>query len=155
MPIGDYCRSEPVTAGADESIQEGAKRMDVSGVGCLVVVDDAQRPLGIVTDRDIALQVLRRGLDPAAESLEGVMSEPVVTVTDQAPIGVAARFMRDHGVRRLPVVAAETGALVGLVTSDDLVQLVSSELAACADVARQQYPADLRGERALSPGGQA
>lgn len=155
MPIVDYCRSEPVTAGADESIQEAAKRMDVSGVGCLVVVDGAARPIGIVTDRDLALQVLRRGLDPAAETLECVMSEPVVTITDHAPLGVAARFMRQHGVRRIPVVQGDTGAMVGIVSSDDLVQLVSSELSACADIARQQFPADLRGERALSPGGEA
>lgn len=152
MPIGDYCRRDPVTAGAHESIQEAAKRMDATGVGCLVVVDDARFPIGIVTDRDLALRVLRHGLDASVETVAKVMEEPVVTVSSDAPIAVASRFMRKHGLRRIPVVEAGVGSLMGIVSSDDLVQLVASELSACADVARQQFPADLRGGSALSPG---
>lgn len=151
MPIRDYCRGDPVTATAEESIREAAKRMDACGVGCLVVVDGANRPIGMVTDRDLALRVLRRGIDPGSTPLEAIMHAPVVTVSESAPVAVAVRFMRQNGLRRVPVVDGQTGVMSGIISSDDLLQLVASELTACADVARQQFPA----EQAPSPGGEA
>jgi CBS domain-containing protein len=152
MPIGDYCRSEPTTARPDESVQDAAKRMDAAGVGCVVVVDELSKPVGLLTDRDVALHVLRHRVDPARATVAELMREPVVTLSERAPIAVAARFMRQHGLRRIPVVDNETGVLTGIVAADDLLQLVSAELAVAVDVARQQFPADLRGERALAPG---
>lgn len=150
MSIADYCRPDPVTAVPADTLQEAAKRMDAAGVGCLVVVDDARRPLGVITDRDLALQVLRHRLDPSTETLEKVMHHPVITVTTRAPVIVVSRFMREHALRRIPVVDPDTGALVGIVSSDDLLQLVAGELSACAEVARQQFPLDVRGQSASS-----
>lgn len=99
--------------------------------------------------------MLRRGVDAAGTAIRELMEAPAVTISAGAPLAVAARFMREHGLRRLPVVETESGAIVGIVASDDLLQLVASELDACAAVARAQFPADLRGERALPAEGGA
>jgi CBS domain-containing protein len=152
MPIRDYCRRDPVTVDPGDSIQDVARRMESAGVGCIVVVDEARRPLGVVTDRDLALRVLRRGTDPGTAVREVLEGSPI-TVSDAAPVTVAARFMRDRGLRRIPVVDSDSGAIAGIMASDDLLQLVASELDACAAVVREQFPADLRGERALPPRG--
>jgi CBS domain-containing protein len=152
MPIGDYCRREPVTATPGESIQDVARRLDAEGVGCAIVVDAERRPVGVATDRDIALRVLRRGLDPATTEIQAVMHEPAVTMTRNAPLAVAGRFMRQNGLRRIPVVESDSGALFGVIASDDLLQLAAAELSACAAVARQQFPAE-PADHALPPEG--
>jgi CBS domain-containing protein len=154
MPISEYCRTDPVTGAPGDSVQEAAKRMDAAGVGCLVVVDEARRPLGMLTDRDIALRVLRSRLDPTRATVGDLMNAPAVTVSDRAPVAVAARFMRANGLRRIPVIDHRDGTLLGIVASDDLLQLIASELASCAEVARRQFPADLAGDHALGRGGQ-
>jgi CBS domain-containing protein len=123
--------------------------MDTLGVGCLVVVEKGGQPVGMVTDRDLALYVLRTRCDADAVQVADVMSEPPVTVTEAAPVAVAARFMRRHGVRRVPVVD-DVGRLVGILAWDDLLQLISSELKAAAEAVHAQFPADLAGEHALS-----
>jgi CBS domain-containing protein len=151
MPVSDYCRSDPATATPDESVQEAAKRMEAANAGCLVVVDAERRPVGLLTDRDVALGVLRGRLDPTTARVSELMHEPVVTVTEHAPLQVAARFMRQNALRRVPVVDNASGELRGIVAADDLVQLIASELGLVADVARHQSPANLRGDRALAP----
>lgn len=140
MPIRDYCRREPSTARPDESIRDAAKRMDAVGVGCLVIVDGEGRPAGIVTDRDVALRVLRKRLDADATPVREIMNKPVVTVTADAPVAVALRLMRTHALRRLPVVESRGGRLIGIVTCDDMLDLISTELAAAADAVRGQMP---------------
>jgi CBS domain-containing protein len=148
MSILDYCRRNPCTGRADESIREATRRMQERGVGSLIVVDDAQRPIGMVTDRDVALRVIRRRLDPDAARLADVMQTEVSAVNADATVERAVRRLRTEGVRRIPVVDAD-GRLVGLFTADDAIQLVSSELAAVAEAVRAQFPADLAPERAL------
>ncbi len=152
MPVAEYCRTEIATATPNESVRDAAVRMGSLGVGCLVVVDDAHRPVGMVTDRDLALGAIRRRIDADATPLSAVMHVPVITVTSGAPIWIAIRFMRKNALRRIPVVDEETGKLAGLVTCDDMLQLISSELSAVATVVRHQFPADLRGDHALAPG---
>jgi CBS domain-containing protein len=149
VSVDEYCRRDPRCAAASESVRAAAQRMDAEGVGCLVVVDERRRPRGVLTDRDVALAVLGRGVDPDAARVGDLLEGDVVTVTARAPLAVAIRMLRLHALRRLPVVDARSGELVGLFTADDVMQLVAAELGAVAAVARQQFPADLRGERAL------
>lgn len=148
MAILEYCRRDPCTALADESVREAARRMEERGVGSLVVVDDARRPIGMVTDRDITLRVLLRRLDPDATRLAEVMQTEVSAVPADTPVERAVRRMRTDGVRRIPVVDAD-GRLVGLYAADDAIQLVASELASVAEAVRAQFPADLAPEHAL------
>jgi CBS domain-containing protein len=152
MPIGDYCRRDPETAGPDETLRGAAQRMDASSVGSLVVLGEGRRPLGVVTDRDVALAVLRKGLDPETTPVSALIGGDVASVTERASVTVVIRIMRKHGLRRLPVVDVESGELRGIVALDDLLQLLASELSATAEAVRKQFPADLSGAHGLSSG---
>jgi CBS domain-containing protein len=148
MSILDYCRRNPCTARPDESIREAARRMDTRGVGCLVVVDGENKPVGMLTDRDIAMRVLRRRRDPDATTVEEAMERDLSSVTVDAPVERAVRRMHTEGYRRIPVVDRE-GRLVGIFATDDAIQLLASELAGLAEAVRSQFPADLSAGHAL------
>jgi CBS domain-containing protein len=148
MPVGDFCRREPCTATADESIREAAKRMDARGVGCLVVVDAEGKPVGMLTDRDLVMRGLRRRRDPDSTTVGELMHDDVTRVREAAPLEVAIRRMRSDAVRRIPVVD-DAGRLVGILAADDVLQLAASELAGVAEAIRTQFPADREGGHAL------
>jgi CBS domain-containing protein len=100
--------------------------MDEENVGCLVLVIDGQ-PQGVITDRDLVLEVFCNGLDPSAVTIGELPRGLVVTVRDDASLADSARLMARHAVRRLPVVD-QRNRLVGLISSDDIVRLVVGEL---------------------------
>ncbi|MDJ0867109.1 MAG: CBS domain-containing protein [Myxococcota bacterium] len=138
MSIGSYCRRDVRTVAVDETLRAAARRMDQEGVGCLVAVE-GDLPRGVLTDRDVALSVIRGDLDPD-EALVGEVIEPdPVTVHASSPLRIAARVMRRRGIRRLPVVD-DHERLVGVIASDDLLALVSDELATLASAIRGQLP---------------
>jgi CBS domain-containing protein len=153
MSVRDYCRRDACTATPDESIREAAKRMDARGVGCLVVVDAQQRPIGMLTDRDIVMRVLRRRGDPDRVQVGAVMQREPSFVREDTPLDAAVRVMRRDTVRRLPVVD-ESGRLVGILGVDDALQLLASELAGVAQAVRAQFPADTDPRRALPAHGE-
>lgn len=131
MSIGEICSREVVFIRRTESVLEAAKLMRHHHVGSLVVAadrpDGRRVPVGVITDRDIAVGVVALALDPAATQVEGAMRGDPATVREDESIGRAIKVMRAHGVRRLPVVDA-TGALVGVLAVDDLLQLLGEEL---------------------------
>ena len=96
-------------------------------VGSLVVVNDDQTPLGMITDRDIAIEVVARNLDPMKLTVRDVMTTPVVTAGPSESMVVALARMREFGVRRLPIVDEE-GKLVGVISNSNLVEELSSLL---------------------------
>jgi CBS domain-containing protein len=153
MAVQDHCRRNPCTAAPEESIREVAKRMDANGVGCLVVVDAEQRPIGMLTDRDIVMRVLRRHGDPDRTRVGAVMQREPSVVREATPFETALRVMRRDAVRRLPVVD-ESGRLAGILAVDDALQLVASELAGLAQAVRAQFPADLDPRHALPARGE-
>jgi CBS domain-containing protein len=148
MSVRNFCRTNPCTATRGETVREAAKRMDAQGVGSLVVVDDARRPIGMLTDRDVVVRVIRQHLSPDTTTVGEVMQRELSKLREGAPLVSALRRMRSDGVRRLPVVDAE-GSLVGIIAADDVLQLVASELSDVAGVVRVQFPADLTGGHAL------
>jgi CBS domain-containing protein len=137
MSVAELCQRETVVARPEESAREVAVRLDQTGVGCAVVVDLAEHPVGIVTDRDLVMKVLRRGLDPETTAVEDVMTDEIVTVREHAPLKRALGWMRRDGVRRIPVVDDE-GKLAGLLAWDDALQVIADDVAAAAAVARTQ-----------------
>jgi CBS domain-containing protein len=154
MPIVDYCRRNPCTATVGESVREATRRMDARGVGCVVVIDAENRPIGMLTDRDVVMKVLRRRRDPDATTVGEVMQgEELSSVPSDAGVERAVRRMHVDGVRRIPVVDAD-GRLIGIFASDDAVQLLSSELAGLAEAMRAQFPADLEAGHALAAKGE-
>lgn len=149
MTVGSICRRPARTIGPEWTVRDAARQMGQHGVGSLVVVRD-ERPIGIVTDRDVAIRVLTGELDAATTPVADIATTPVLSLREELPVAQAADRMGTHGLRRVPVVDAR-GWVVGVVAADDLVRLISEELVALADVASEQTPADVRTE-ARSPG---
>jgi CBS domain-containing protein len=132
----DRFRTEVVTASPDESVARAARVMRDRRVGCLIVQDGPQR--GIITDRDLVLRVLARGIASTAKIARFVTYDPV-SVSTHENVETAAERMRIHGVRRLPLID-ERGEVVGIVTADDLLVLLGSEISGvCAAI---EDPAD-------------
>lgn len=151
MFTGDYCRENPVTAAPSDSLRDVAKRMDAASVGCVVVVDQDAQPVGIVTDRDLVIGVLRGRWNADTVMVGEIMEGSPITVSEGVTVGVAMVFMRRHGLRRLPVVDEE-GRLTGILSADDLIQLLARDLSDVAETVRFQFPTDLAGQEAIGTG---
>lgn len=137
MAIGEICSREVVFVAMNESVADAARLMREHHVGSLVVASgDAKRrvPVGIVTDRDVAVGVVALGLDPEATTVEAAMQPGLLSVREDEGVGRAVALMKQDGVRRLPVVDA-SGALVGIVTADDLLDLFAGEISGLAALA--------------------
>ncbi len=141
MPVGELCIRQTVVASRGMSVREAAKLMRQYHVGDLVVTDKANGkriPVGIVTDRDIVVEVLALGLDAASLAVEDIMTRDLVTVREQEGVFQTIGKMRTNGIRRVPVVDAE-GALAGIVAVDDMVELLADELGELAKlISREQ-----------------
>jgi CBS domain-containing protein len=134
MAIGELCTREVVFVGRSESIEDAARLMREHHVGSVVVIDtsDGRRvPVGVITDRDVAVGVVAIGLDPRQTLVEAAMRAELAWVQETEGVGRAIALMQAHGVRRLPVVDA-SGGLVGLIAADDLIELFAEEMAGLA-----------------------
>lgn len=130
MTVGRVCNRNVVFAYRDTPLPEAAKLMRENHIGSLVIVDEADRgrfPVGMLTDRDIAVAVVAPALDPRTLTVGEVMSGELVTASEQDDILDTLQRMRRRGVRRVPVLAAN-GTLAGIVTLDDLLELVAEQL---------------------------
>ena len=106
-----------------------AQLMRKHHIGALVVVDahEKTRPIGIVTDRDLVLELMAEGLDPAIFTAGDIMSVDLVTATPEMDALEAVQLMKTHRLRRL-VINDHEGRLVGIVTMEDVLVLLASEL---------------------------
>jgi CBS domain-containing protein len=130
MGVGEICSREVVFARRSESVAQAARLMRQHHVGSVVVADERNGrfyPAGIITDRDIALGVVALGQDPEKRSIEAAMPAELVCVRETDGLGRAVALMRAQGVRRLPVIDA-AGALVGILSADDALEILSEEL---------------------------
>jgi CBS domain-containing protein len=114
----------PVTVPVDATIHQAAVAMDQHSVGALVVVE-GDRPVGVVTDRDLVVRALARRLPPEAR-VDGVMSFDVVCVGADDEMHVVAAILSTHPFRRVPVV--EDHRVVGMITLDDLIVRLAGDL---------------------------
>jgi CBS domain-containing protein len=138
MPIEDLARSDVVTADTDTPVAALATTMEDQEVGSIVITD-GDTPVGIVTDRDLTVRVLGAGIDPAGQTAADVMTEELCLIDRGAGFYEAADLMSEHGIRRLPVQDGES--LVGIITADDLTELLADEQQKLAEVIRGQRPA--------------
>jgi CBS domain-containing protein len=115
--VRELMTKDPVTLPPSATLQDAARAMKDQDIGDVIVFED-DRIGGIVTDRDIVIRAVAEGRDPSQATLQGVVSGDVVTVTPDDSVATAIRLMRDHAVRRLPVV--EEGRPVGVVSIGDL-----------------------------------
>jgi CBS domain-containing protein len=134
MNIERICNRDVTLAYENEPIDEIARRMREQHVGSVIVVPRAGGcvPVGMLTDRDIVVEVLAAGLDYRTVTVGEVMSREPATVREDDDIVDALRVMRTYGVRRLPVLS-RTGILAGIVAIDDLLEIFAGQV---DDVAR-------------------
>lgn len=119
MALTDLSYRKPVTCRPGTPAHQVARLMSEHEIGAVIVVDDGDRPVGIVTDRDLAVRLV--GTERAPDTpVEDVMSAEPVTVSSDGGGIDAAHQMAARGCRRLPVIDTSTGRLVGVVTLDDL-----------------------------------
>ena len=141
MSAGEYCNRDVVVIDETESVREAITLMRTHHVGDVVVVEkkeDACKPLGILTDRDIVMEILAEGVDLDAVNIGDVMSYELETVGEDVKLLDAINVMRTKAVRRLPVVNAQ-GGLVGILAVDDILELISEQLSGLVGlIARQR-----------------
>lgn len=104
-------------------------------VGFLVVVEEG-RPVGVLTDRDVALRTLACGEDPGQATVGEIMSAPPITLFEERAAAEASAVMRAEAIRKLPLVDAD-GQLCGVVTADDLILGLGAHLQEIADAVRR------------------
>lgn len=135
MSLRTYQWPRLVVLRPDSTVLQAARALDNNQVGAIVVQHQG-RAIGIVTDRDLAVRVVGQGLDPRTTALATVMTEEVISLPPAASRTDALRIMEQRRIRRIPLV--ENGALVGVVTLDDLLADEAAPLADFADVVRAQ-----------------
>lgn len=136
MLVADICSREVAVVTRDKSILDAIKVMRDRHVGSVVVVDDSngeRAPVGILTDRDIVIEVLAEGVDLSSITVGDAMSYELMSVGERDEVMDALRVMRTKGVRRVPVVNA-FGGLVGILAFDDIVKVIAAQLAGLASV---------------------
>ena len=139
MSVGRICSRVVATATAEETVLEAAIRMRENNVGSLVIVDGNRKAVGIVTDRDIVTRAVADELNPGQTYLPAVMTGEPRSVDESTPIEQALSTMGRAGTRRL-VVTGEDGKLVGLLTLDDVLDLMVGEAESIGTVLRREAP---------------
>jgi len=130
MSVGKLCNREVNVAAGATTVAEAAALMRHYHVGDLVIVEESageRKPVGLVTDRDLVVEVLAEGLDPESVTIANVMTRELQTVAEEADLWEAIGQMRRQGVRRLPVVNPG-GGLEGILTLDDALELVADAM---------------------------
>lgn len=137
MTVKSIAREEVVTIESNASVEDVVETMRTKNVGSVVVVDDGSL-VGIVTDRDVAMKALGADIDPGTMTVDDVMSKDLISVDAEMGLLDVLSQMGEEGIRRIPVV--EDGALVGIVTLDDILVLLSMELQSIANIIRTTSP---------------
>lgn len=149
MLLKDLCTPDVVSCSADDSALHAARLMRQHHVGDVVVVNDAETdpsPIGVVTDRDIVVEVLGKDLDPARITLREIMRKPAVIASASEDITQAVERMKAHGVRRIPVVDGSS-RLAGILCLDDLLKRLAVDAANLAEVVAREQDREHRTRR--------
>lgn len=134
-----YTRSL-IAAQRSNSLQKAAALMRTHHVGALLVTDDepnSDRAIGIVTDRDLVVQVIADGIAPEKRTIGEVMTPGISTISETSDVHEAIEVMRSDGIRRLAV-ADEHGTLLGVLSFDDVIDAIAVELSGLADSIRSE-----------------
>lgn len=151
MLLNTFCMLDVARCSPRTTVLEAAHLMRHHHTGDLVVVDDdggeeRQTPLGVITDRDIVVEVLARGADPARTLVSQVMRTPVVIANAQEDSSAVLERMRAHGVRRIPIVG-EDGWLVGIVTADDMLKRLAADAHMLTEIVSKEQNQEQRARR--------
>ena len=137
MSAGKLGPQDVITASPSDSIETVASRLGSENVGAVVITED-NKPVGMITDRDIALSVGEHD-DLADQSADQIMTSDPVTIREDEDAMAISQKIGDAHIRRLPIVD-DGGELTGIVTLDDLVATIGEQLENVADVIESQSP---------------
>ncbi|HKE96533.1 MAG TPA: CBS domain-containing protein [Povalibacter sp.] len=150
MKVGQYCKRGVVAIDTGADIEEAASLMREQHVGFLAVFregDTLRRPVGVLTDRDIVLEVTARKVDPHTVTVGDVMTDKPLTAGESDDLGDVVQAMRVSGIRRVPVVD-ERGALSGIVALDDVIDIIAGLLGEVAGSIRSEQRQEWRTRQA-------
>jgi len=137
VDIEDVIQTDVVTAEPDTPVPAVASMMEKEDVGAVIVVDD-EEPVGVITDRKIALS-LQEQEDASEQTAEDVMTEDLVSGTTVITVFEVLDKMSEEDIRRFPIVD-EDGSLEGIVTLDDLLVLLGTEIERATEIIQSQSP---------------
>ena len=146
MRVGEFCNREVIVIGADESVKVAAELMRKHHVGDVVLVEEQQGrrvPVGIITDRDLVVEIMVPELDPGELAARDIVTGSLATTHSEDSMLDALDLMRSKGVRRLPVVETD-GSLAGIITVDDVMGLLTEMLGRLAGVVERQRTREAR-----------
>lgn len=149
MKLKELCVLDVACCQRGTTVAEAARLMRQHHTGDLVVTDESdgtREPVGIVTDRDIVMEVVAKGHDPDHTRVGEVMGSPVVVASGSENVAAAIDRMRAHGIRRLPIVD-DSGAVLGILTLDDLYRILAEHTAALATIVSKEQTREHRGRR--------
>ena len=149
MPVSEICNREVVVVQRNDTALEAAKLMRQHHVGDVLVVEErngVRVPVGIITDRDLIMEIMAPELDGSVITVGDIMAQALVSVKGSTGIFEAIQYMRQKSVRRLPIVN-EGGGLIGILTLDDLLELLSEELLEIAKLVRNEQQKETRSRR--------
>ena len=139
--IGEICTREVVFGTREMPVVEAARLMRQHHVGSVVIVEHLnggkRLPVGIVTDRDVVVEVTAMGLDPRTITVGDIMGDALVTAREKEGLLETMEIMRYKGVRRLPIIGGD-GQLVGIVTIDDLLEVLAEQLTELARIVSRE-----------------
>jgi CBS domain-containing protein len=138
MTVYTICQTNVVSVKPDATVQFVAQLMEEKNIGCVVVTEN-HKPVGIITDRDIALRAASLCGEPETALIESIMTQDIRTIRKDTGIFDAIQEMKSTGVRRMPIVDG-SGRLVGLLTVDDLIRLLAREMADIARIIGKEAP---------------
>ena len=149
MLLNEICTPDVVYCSADSTALAAARLMRERHVGDVVVVDEPngdQTPIGVVTDRDIVVEVIAKEQDPAKVTVREIMRTPVVVAHATEEVSEAVERMKVHGVRRIPVMG-ESQRLVGILCLDDLLKQIVTDAGALVDIVSREQSHEHRARR--------
>jgi CBS domain-containing protein len=126
MHIRKITKKKVITVSPKDKVVKAARLMDKKNVGSVVVVQNG-KPVGILTDRDIAIRVVAKQADIDSTLVKDVMTGRIVTGREGQRAAELAKVMHENGIRRVPIVDRK-GKLTGIITLDDLLYLIGIRL---------------------------
>ncbi len=119
MQVIEVMVKDVKTARTTDTVKEAAQAMKKEDIGALIVVGGSGEAVGIITERDIVIDVVSEGMDPETVQVGDIMTEDLITVSPENSLEEAADIMTEHDIKRLPVIYE--GRLVGIVSASDLI----------------------------------
>lgn len=138
MSLGNLCRREIICVDLGTTVKEAVKLIEEKNVGCVIVIG-SDKPVGMLTDRDIVLRVINKGLDPQRTTVDNVMSKDIVALREDMGLFEALEQVKGKSIRRFPIVDAN-GALKGIMTLDDIIFLLGKEMADVSSIIEREGP---------------